>query len=151
MPAIPTLELLWQFLMPFWGVYGMLWWKTPSLPVRVICGAVIPKMLTSHDQPVHFPKDNNAEYSHPEKVPVFPFKIYGVRWGRNNPVGESCDGQLEGMAINNIMLGTSKYSRFPRSYLLYISDATTIAIFSFPSSSYWGSHTGWQNFLVKWL
>lgn len=30
---------------------------------------------------------------------------------------------MEGMAINNIMLGTSKHSRFPRSYLLYTSDA----------------------------
>lgn len=67
-------------------------------------------------------------------------------------MGELCEGQMEGMATNNIMLDTSKHSRFPRSYLLYISDAATKALFSLPSCSYqWKPHTGWQIFLVKWI
>uniref|UniRef100_A0A452RV73 Uncharacterized protein n=1 Tax=Ursus americanus TaxID=9643 RepID=A0A452RV73_URSAM len=84
--------------MPVWGMYYMLKGKTPSLPRGEICGAVILKMLASHnDKPFLSPKDNNAEYGHPERAPVFPqnmslFKIYGVRWGRNDHVGEASPG-----------------------------------------------------------
>uniref|UniRef100_A0A452V8G3 Uncharacterized protein n=1 Tax=Ursus maritimus TaxID=29073 RepID=A0A452V8G3_URSMA len=105
--------------MPVWGMYYMLKGKTPSLPLGEICGAVIPKMLASHnDKPFLSPKDNNAEYGHPERAPVFPqnmslFKIYGVRWGRNDHVGELGKGQTEGMATNNTVLGTCRHSRFP--------------------------------------
>lgn len=60
-----------------------------------------------------------------------------------------CEGQMEGMATNNVMLGTSKQSRFPQSYLLSISDAATKAPLSLPSCSYWWEpHPGWQIFPV---
>lgn len=46
--------------------------KTPFLSVGGICGAVISKVLTSHnDKPFLFPKDNNAECGHPERA-MFP-------------------------------------------------------------------------------
>lgn len=58
-----------------------------------ICGAVTPKMLARHnDKPFLFSKDNNAEDSHPESVPVFPqnmslLKFMGGRGGRKDHVG----------------------------------------------------------------
>lgn len=65
-------------------------------------------------------------------------------------MGELCEGQME--VTNNIMLDTSNRARFPRSYLLDISDAATKALVSLPSCSYpWKPHTGWHFFLVKWI
>lgn len=60
---------------------------------------------------------------------------------------EFCEGQMEGMATNTTVLGTSQHARFPRSYLLYISDAATKGLLSLPSCSYqWELHTGWHYF-----
>lgn len=101
--------------MPVWGMSYMLECKTPSLPLGDICGAVIPKMLASHnDKRFLSPKDNSAECGLPARAPNMSlFKIYGIRWGRDDHVGELHEGQIEGMATNNIMLGTCRHSRFP--------------------------------------
>lgn len=64
-------------------------------------------------------------------------------------MGELCEGQMEEMATNNIMVGASKHFQFPRSYLLLLLMASTKALSSLPSSYQWKTHSCWQKFLLK--
>lgn len=59
----------------------------------------------------------------------------GEKWSCEK---ELCEGQMEGIATNNITFGSPKHSRFPRSNRLYISDGSnkSTGLFPFPSCSY---------------